>query len=207
MREFIKGYYFITDSHISIRGIFEDVKAAINAGVRIFQYREKDKSTREMFHEAMELRKLIKIGLLIINDRIDIALAVDADGVHIGQDDMPVSITRRLVGKNKIIGVTVHTLRQALKAEREGADYIGVSPIFKTTTKPDAQKPVGVEIISELKGYLHIPIVAIGGITLKNAKDVVCAGADAICAISAVLTKEDVETEIRKFQSLFNKGD
>ncbi|MCM8759836.1 MAG: thiamine phosphate synthase [Candidatus Omnitrophica bacterium] len=206
MREFVKGYYFITDAKLSRNGIFEDVKAAIKAGVKIFQYREKNKSTREMLYEALELRKLINDGVLIINDRVDIAIAAGADGVHIGQDDMPVSITRRLIGIDKIIGVTVHNLLQAQEAEKEGADYIAVSPIFHTTTKLDAENPVGVQIISEIKKFVCLPAVAIGGITLENAKEAIEAGADAICAISAVLTKNNVEEEIRKFQKLFNNG-
>lgn len=199
----IHGYYFITDSNLSRNGIFEDVKSAIRAGVSIVQYREKDKSTRAMYDEALKLREMIHSGIFIINDRVDIAVAVDADGVHIGENDMPVSITRRMLGAEKIIGVTVHTLQEAIKAKKEGADYIGISPIFQTTTKPDAKEPVGVSVISEIKRNVFLPVVAIGGITLENATEVIKAGADAICAISAVLKEEDVEKEIRKFQKLF----
>jgi thiamine-phosphate pyrophosphorylase len=203
--DLIKGYYFITDSNLTKAGITNDIKSAIDAGVKIFQYREKNKATRLMYEEALEIRNLIKQGLFIVNDRVDIALAVDADGVHIGQNDLPLSITRRIMGKKKIIGVTVHDLEQAIEAEKNGADYIAVSPIFQTTTKLDAESPVGIETLKQIKKIISVPVVAIGGINLKNALGVVNAGADAICAISAVVTKDDVKGEILKFQNLFLK--
>lgn len=203
MKNKIKGYYFITDSSLSQQGIINDVLCALKAGVSIIQYREKNCSTRKMYEEATELRKIIKDALFIINDRVDIALAVDADGVHIGQDDLPVSITRRIIGKDKIIGVTVHTVEQAVDAERNSADYIAVSPIFFTSTKPDALSPVGLNLLKKVKENVSVPVVAIGGITLENAQDVVKTGADAICAISAVLKAKNVTDEIKKFQNLF----
>lgn len=201
----IKGYYFITDSSLSRNGIIKDVLCALNEGVNIIQYREKTSSTRKMYDEALKLRKLIKDALFIVNDRIDICLAVDADGVHIGQEDLPFSITRSIIGKNKIIGVSVHSVNEAIEAEKNGVDYIAVSPIFPTGTKPDAKLPVGLGVLSEVKSSVSIPVVAIGGITLENALDVIGAGADAICAISAVLNLEDVAFEIRKFQKLFKR--
>lgn len=205
MKKKIKGYYFITDSTLSHNGIIDDVLCALKADVGIIQYREKNSSTREMYEEAIKLKKIIKDTIFIINDRVDICLAVDADGVHIGQEDLPASITRRIIGKDKIIGVTVHSVQDAIEAEKNTADYIAVSPIFNTTTKLDAQSPVGLKVLSDVRAAVSIPVVAIGGITLENAPAVVKTGVDAICAISAVLTK-DVEEEIRKFQKLFNKG-
>ncbi|HOJ31108.1 MAG TPA: thiamine phosphate synthase [bacterium] len=204
MKYQIEGYYFITDANLTRNGIIKDIKSAIRAGVKIFQYREKNKSALFMYQEAMEIRTLIKDGIFVINDRVDIALAVNADGVHIGQDDLPLSITRRLLGDKKIIGVTVHNCEQAIRAEKEGADYVAVSPIFKTMTKPDAQEPVGLKILAEVKDAVSIPVVAIGGINLENVPMVVKAGADAICAISSVITKENPEVEIEKFQNIFN---
>lgn len=203
MKEKIKGYYFITDSSLSQNGVISDVLCAIKAGVSIIQYREKNISTRKMYDEAIELKKIMKDALFIINDRVDIALAVGADGVHIGQEDLPVSITRRIIGKDRIIGVTVHSVEQAIEAEKDGADYIAVSPIFYTSTKPDALSPVGINVLKKVKESVCVPVVAIGGITLENAKDVVKAGADAICAISAVLKAKDLVAEIKKFQNLF----
>jgi len=203
-KEFIRGFYFITDSSLSKNGIQNDVICAINSGVKIVQYREKQSSTRKMYQEAIKLKEILRDAILIINDRVDICLAVEADGVHIGMDDMPLNITRRLVGKNRIIGVSVHNVKEALESEESGADYVAVSPIFQTTTKPDALPPVGLEILRNVKEAVSIPVVAIGGINLENAASVINAGADAICAISASLKTGDVGGEIQKFNKLFS---
>jgi thiamine-phosphate pyrophosphorylase len=199
----MKGYYFITDEHLSVAGALHDVKSAVAANVKFIQYRNKEACSKTLYEEALALRAICKKATLIINDRIDIAVAVNADGVHIGQDDVPFSVARELLGKKKIIGVTVHNLRHALIAQRQGADYLGVSPIFTTSTKINAGQSVGISLIEKIKEHISIPIVAIGGINLSNAKAVIRAGADSICAISAVVTKKDVEREIRKFQHFF----
>jgi len=199
----MKGYYFITDAKTSRAGNLNDVKNAVRANVEVVQYREKYKNTHQMYEEAVKLRAICKDIKFLINDRVDIALAVDADGVHLGNDDLPFSVARKLLGKNRIIGVTAHNLKEAQAAEKLGADYLGVSPIFLTTTKPDAGKPAGLELIRQIKKNVSLPIVAIGGINLSNAKDVVNAGADSLCAISAVVSAADVKAEIEKFQALF----
>ncbi|MBU1727636.1 MAG: thiamine phosphate synthase [Candidatus Omnitrophica bacterium] len=199
----MKGYYFITDDSLSRRGNFSDVKSALKAGVKIIQYRNKRAGTRQMYLEAKKLRPLCRGAFFIVNDRVDIALAVGADGVHIGSEDMSYPIVRKLLGKGKIIGMTVRTLSQAKAAERLGADYIGVSPIFPTRTKKDAGKARGVKLIRGIKKQVKIPVIAVGGISLCNAKDVIRAGADGLCAISAVVTKANVSKEIKKFQELF----
>ncbi|MBP9042885.1 MAG: thiamine phosphate synthase [Spirochaetes bacterium] len=201
----MQGYYFITDSNLSVNGNLCDVREAVRAEVCYVQFREKKGSTLSLYREALRLRSEC-IGTktkFIVNDRIDIALAVDADGVHIGQDDMPLSVVRSILGPNKIIGVTVHNEEEAIEAEKGGADYIGLAPVFATSTKEDSGNPCGVELISEIKRKLPIPVAAIGGINLDNALDVINAGADMICAISAVVTKDDVFGEIKKFQRLF----
>src|SRR3989338_6322364 len=132
------GLYFITDSRLTKKSVLDDVKAAIKAGVKIIQYREKEKPTRLMYNEAKEIKELCdkKNVLFIINDRIDICQAVNADGVHLGSEDMPYKEARKLL-RNKIIGLTVHNVKEAIEAEKLGADYIGVSPIFETKTKLD----------------------------------------------------------------------
>ncbi len=158
-----------------------------------------------MYLEALELKKLARASLFLVNDRLDIALAIEADGVHIGQDDMPYSTARQLLGRGPVIGVTVHSLEEALIAEQDGADYLGVSPIFPTRTKADAGAPSGTALLAEIKKAVRIPVVAIGGITLSNAADVVGAGADALCAISAVVASDDPFREIKKFQRLFDR--
>ena len=201
----IKGYYFITDADLSKKGNASDIRDAVEAGVTIVQYRSKLDDTDHMLKEARELKEICKSkAFFIINDRVGIAISVDADGVHLGQGDMPYETARELMGKDKIIGVTAHGLKEAIIAEKKGADYLGVSPVFSTTTKKDAGMPCGVELIREIKKNCRIPITAIGGITLDNAREVIEAGAHAICAISAVVTKDDVKEEIEKFQKLFN---
>jgi len=201
----VRGYYFITDSGLSLAGNLSDVRSAVSAGVSIVQYREKSGDTGALYKEALRLAEICRgtTTKFIVNDRIDIALAVDADGVHLGQSDMPYDIARRILGPDKIIGITVHSVDEAVKAEREGADYLGVSPIFSTSTKKDAGIPAGLTLISEIRKKSSLPLIAIGGIDLSNAPDVIAAGADMVCAISAVITKPDVAAEIRRFQSLF----
>lgn len=201
----MRGYYFITDSGLSVAGNISDVKNAVSAGVSIVQYRDKSADTGSLYEEALLLSNICRgtTTKFIVNDRIDIALAVDADGVHLGQGDMPYDVARRILGAGKIIGITVHNIDEAVEAEKCGADYLGVSPIFSTATKKDAGAPGGLALVSEIRRACRIPIIAIGGIDLANAPDVRHAGADMVCAISAVITRADVVAEIRKFQSLF----
>ena len=199
----MKGFYFITDSGLSRKGIVSDVRNAVKAGVKVVQYREKNKPSREMFREASILRRICKNITFLVNDRIDIALAVKADGVHLGQGDIFLPEARKLLGKKKIIGVTVHSLKEALFAQKQGANYLGVSPIFSTKTKTDAGKAIGINKLKEISRRVRIPIVALGGISLKNAGLVARSGADSICAISAVLDKPDVYQEIIKFRKAF----
>jgi thiamine-phosphate pyrophosphorylase len=201
----IKGYYFITDTALSRAGNIEDVRQAVRANVGVVQYRNKEASTRDCYQEALELRRICEKATFLINDRVDVALAVDADGVHLGQDDMPYHVARKLLGKNKIIGLTVHSIEEALAAQEMGVDYIGVSPIFATATKTDAGKACGIEGLIKIRQQVKLPIVAIGGINLPNAPLVIKAGADAICAISAAVTQSNVCAEIEKFQELFIK--
>ena len=199
----MKGYYFITDSKLSRAGNFNDVSMAVACGVSVVQYRNKNAKTREMYEEAVCLREICRDTLFLINDRVDIALAVNADGVHLGQSDMPCGVARKLLGVEKIIGITVHNLAEAVQAESIGADYLGVSPIFQTATKPDAGKPAGISLIEEIRAIVNIPLIAIGGIDHSNARDVIRAGADGLCAISSVVAKEDVSAEIKKYQDSF----
>jgi thiamine-phosphate pyrophosphorylase len=199
----VKGYYFITDSDLSRAGNISDVKQAEACSVCAVQYRNKNAETRAMYEEAVRLKEICRDALFLINDRIDIALAVDADGVHLGQSDMPYRAARKMLGPEKIIGITVHNLEEAIEAQRSGADYLGVSPIFQTATKSDAGKPSGIALIEEIRAQVDIPLIAIGGINLANAPEVVRARADGLCAISAVVAKEDVSSEIKRFQELF----
>ena len=202
MKKEMRGYYFITDSGLSKAGNLSDVKNAVKAGACMVQYRNKPGETLDMLNEAVALRKICGKVPFVINDRIDIAIASGADGVHLGQSDMPYAIARRIMGKNKIIGITVHNKDEALRACAQGADYIAFSPVFSTGTKPDAGRPGGLKLLREAACRSSVPMAAIGGITLKNAPEVFNAGADCVCAISAVITKKDVKAEIEKFIKL-----
>lgn len=199
----MRGFYFITDARLSRAGNVADVKSAQAAGVGIVQYREKQADSRVLIEEAGRLREVCREAFFLVNDRVDVALAVGADGVHLGQQDLPCLAARRLLGPGKIIGITVSSVEEAKQAAREGADYLGVSPIFATATKSDAGEPAGVRLLKAIKREVKLPLIAIGGITLANAPLVIAAGAHGLCAISAVVTRTDVCGEIAKFQELF----
>lgn len=184
---YLNGLCFITDRKACSLTTEEMVSIVLDAGVRWIQHREKDKSRREIYEEATRLRKLTRKynAVFIVNDYADIALAADADGVHLGQDDLPIKEARKILGE-KIIGISTHSVEQAILAEREGADYIGFGPIFQTKTK-DAGTPKNPAAISEIKKKVKIPVVAIGGITLNNLISIIDAGADAIAVASGIL--------------------
>ncbi len=197
------GLYFITDSRLTKKSVLDDVKAAVRAGVKIIQYREKEKSTKDMVEEAKKIKDICEKNkvIFLINDRVDICLAVNADGVHLGTDDMPYSAARKLL-KGKIIGLTAHNIEEASEAEKIGADYVGVSPIFETKTKLDAGPAAGLQLIKDVKKGVKIPLVAIGGINLENLNSVLEAGAKSVVAISAIVSKDDVGGECKKFISI-----
>jgi thiamine-phosphate pyrophosphorylase len=201
----LKGFYFITDSRLSKRNNIEDVKSAIKGGAEIVQYREKDKNLVEFLAEALVLKKICSESkvLFIINDSVSACLLADADGVHLGQDDMPLQTARNILGKNKIIGMTAHNVKEAIKAERKGADYLGVSPIFQTNTKLDAGPAAGLQLIKDVKKKVKIPCAAIGGINESNVDSVIEAGADMVSAISATVSKDNVEKAVKFFADKF----
>ncbi len=202
----MRGYYFITDAGLSLAGNRSDVTQAVAAGARIVQYRAKALAAHELFAEASALRPLCRGARFLINDRVDIALAVQADGMHLGQQDLPLAAARAVLGPGKIIGVSVSNLEEARAAQKDGADYLAISPVFPTQTKPDAGTPTGIALIREIKRAVDLPLVAIGGITLANAPDVIRAGADCVCAISAVVASKDVRAAVEQFQRLFAKS-
>ena len=200
-------FYLVTDSNLSKNGILNDVEQALNAGCTIIQYREKNKSKKELIKEALIIKKMCEDNaLFLINDMVDIAMALDADGVHIGHNDMPYEIARKLLGDHKIIGLTVHNVKEAVQAETIGADYIGLSPIFETSTKKDAGKACGKSMIREVIKKVHLPIVAIGGITKSNVHEVIEAGSDAAAVISAVVGADDVYRETMDFIKIIKRA-
>lgn len=169
------------------------VKAAIAGGVTIVQYREKDASTSYMVEQARLIHKVTKAAgvPLIIDDRIDVMLAIDAEGIHVGQSDMPADLARKLIGPDKILGVTAKNVQQAIKAERDGADYLGCGDIFGTTSKADAGKSIGLDGFADRLHSVLIPVVGIGGITIDNAASVIETGANGIAVISAIISHKD----------------
>ncbi len=194
------NFYLVTHSSTSRKGNKSDVRNAVKSGCNIVQYREKNKSKKQLIEEAKLLKNICKDkSIFLINDYVDVALEVDADGVHLGQSDYPIDLARKLLGENKIIGLTVHTVEEALAAEKMGVDYISLAPIFKTDTKEDSGIPCGVDMISKVKEKVKIPLIAVGGINKKNVRDVISKGADGIVAVSAVLDSNDVFSEINDF--------
>jgi len=188
--------YLVTDRGILAgRDLLKSIEEAIAGGAALIQLREKDVSTLEFLNIALEVKTLTdKYSIpLIINDRLDIAIAADAAGLHIGQDDMPLKTARKLLGKDKIIGVSTSNVKEAMEAERAGADYVGVGAMFATNTKKDTKSVTLVEL-QKIKKSINIPVVAIGGINKSNIKSVFKAGADGAAVISAILGEEDIKS-------------
>ena len=202
-----EGIYGITgDNFAHGRSNLECVKAMIEGGIKIIQYRDKTKSIKEKTKEAREIRELCKKHgvIFIVNDHVDIALLVDADGVHIGQDDMNPADVRKLIGDDKIIGLSTHSEEQGMKAFLDpDVDYIGVGPIFPTTTKDTA--PVGLEYLEYAVKNLHLPFTAIGGIKEHNIHEIISRGAKNICLVSDIVGATDIAEKVKYLQSLMNK--
>ncbi len=186
--------YLVTDRRLmTAKTLEEAVERAVDGGCTAVQLREKELSSREFFYTAVSIKKLLeKRGVpLIINDRVDIALAADADGVHIGQSDLPLVQARRLLGKEKIIGVTAPTLPLAIEAESGGADYIGVGAVFGTATKVDAVENT-IENLREITRRVKIPVVAIGGINSTNISLLAGSGISGAAVVSGIIAKNDI---------------
>lgn len=197
--------YVITDRRTAgERPIPLVVEAAIRGGASVVQLREKGATTREMLALGRALLKLTRqAGLpLLVNDRIDVALALDAEGVHVGHDDMPAGLARGLIGPDRILGVSAETVEQAQEAEAAGADYLGVGDIFGTSSKPDAKEPIGLGRLAEIAQLVSIPVVGIGGITLENAAVVIQAGARGVAVIRAVVGAPDPAAAARRLRQI-----
>jgi thiamine-phosphate pyrophosphorylase len=193
--------YLVTDRGLSRgRATLDIVGAAVQGGVTCVQLREKTCSTRVFIAEALAIRDFLRArGIpLIINDRVDVALAVGADGVHLGQSDMPLAMARSLLGRSQIIGVSVESLKDAAEAEKGGADYLGVSPIFATATKTDTAAPLGLEGLRAIRRAVKLPLVGIGGLGPGNAAQVIASGADGVAVVSAIVAAADPELAARE---------
>ncbi|MBP8644762.1 MAG: thiamine phosphate synthase [Syntrophobacteraceae bacterium] len=192
--------YVVTDSRwLEGRSLEETVAAAIRGGAGVIQYREKNASTRRMVEEASRLCRLCRQegAVFLVNDRLDVALAVNAHGIHVGREDMPVAVARRILGPGKIVGVSIHDEEEALRAEKDGADYLSVSPVYATSTKPDHETPLGIEGTRKLVQKTGLPVVAIGGIDESNLAGLIECGIRGICVVSAVMAAPDPEKKAR----------
>ena len=200
-RVFIPPIYPIIDNSLTLAADIEKTATDImNGGARIIQFRAKGLSSREFLKSAFIVRRITKDRdvIFIVNDSVDIALIANADGVHLGQDDLPAKEARRLLGSKKIIGYSTHNLREALEAIKLPINYISFGPIFPTKTKEDAQTPKGIKGLSEVRKSVGIPIVAIGGITETNMVHVLKQGADSVAMISDILTSSDIPKKLKR---------
>lgn len=187
--------YLITDRHVTKKPLIEAVRLALEGGVRAVQLREKDLPVRELLSLAKDMRQLTQEfqAKLFINDRVDVAVAVDADGVHLGVNSIPMKSARYVVGKDMLIGASTHSESEAIKAQTEGADFITFGPIFETASKKKYGNPMGVKELREVNKLINIPIFGLGGIKCGNLIKVLGCGVDGISVISAILASEDVK--------------
>jgi len=209
MNNFDLSLYLVTDeSLLKGRNLEQLVEEAIKGGITMVQLREKNISTVEFYDKACSLKKLLTPHNipLIINDRLDIAIACNADGIHIGQSDMPYSIVRKILGKDKIIGLSVETVEQAREANDLDVDYIGLSPVFSTNTKTDINTPLELEGIKEIASFTKHKTVAIGGINTGNTGDIIKNGADGIAVISAIISQESPRNAASELKNIIKEA-
>ncbi len=199
MKKNLQGLHAIVDNVAIAREV-------LIGGARIVQFRHKTATAREFLRIARELRKIAREShaLFIINDRADIAYIVDADGVHLGQGDLPVGEARKIVGKGRIIGVSTHSMEEALSAVNDGADYIGFGPVFATASKEKALPPRGIDALKNVTSQVSIPVIAIGGIHEDTLQQVLKAGAQGVAMISELASAKDVVQKTRAIQKIFS---
>lgn len=205
--ELFKDYnlYCLTAENLSCgRSNVDVVKEMLSAGVKIIQYREKKKTLREKFKEALILRDLTAKydALLIINDHLDLTKIVEADGVHIGQEDYPLEVVREFLGEKFIVGITVHRKEEVIDAIAKGADYLGLGPLFESFTKEKPHPPIGLEILEWAVNNFEIPIVAIGGIKESNLPEVLEKGGKCVAMVSEIVSSPNIEEKIQKIMKI-----
>ncbi|MDY2956185.1 MAG: thiamine phosphate synthase [Lachnospiraceae bacterium] len=191
-------------SHDNIK----DVKDMLEAGIKVIQYREKKKTFKYMYNQLVIIRQMTKEAgaMLIVDDFVGLALAVGADGVHVGQEDIPVHAIRAIAPRDFIIGVSTHMPEHAGKAVEDGADYIGVGPIYATQTKEDVVDPVGLDYLDYVSANIHIPFVAIGGIKDNNVDDVFESGCDLACLVTGIVGKPDIKKTVRELKRIYDES-
>ena len=196
--------YLVTDTvYFNDANIWNKMEAALRGGVTLVQYRDKTQESRILYERALKMKALCdKYNVpMLVDDRADIAFAVGAAGVHVGQSDLPAEIARRMLGADAIIGVSAHNAKEALAAEAAGADYLGCGAVYPTGTKKDTSV-IGVEGLKAIRAVTKLPFVGIGGVTLANYRDVLNAGADGAAIVSAILSADDIESTVQKFVQL-----
>lgn len=205
MKNLDLSLYLVTDKSDDVEKFLKTIEEAIKGGVNVVQIREKTADTLDFYNLALKVKEITtKYNVpLIINDRVDIALAIDADGVHVGQSDMPCDVTRRLIGEDKILGVSAATVDEAKKAEKDGADYIGTGAVFPTATKDDAPSVTKSEL-KEVVESINIPVVAIGGINLDNANQLVDTGIAGLSVVSAIMSSDNPKKSSEELLNIFN---
>ena len=201
--------YLVTDRNLSGGWSLQSiVEAAVRGGVTCVQLREKDCTTGEFIEQALSIHDFLKAEKipLIINDRVDVAQAIKAEGVHLGQSDMPLSLARSILKDSMFIGISASSVEVAIEAEKGGADYIGVSPIFATPTKTDTAPPLGMKGLSRMRQAVKIPLVGIGGLNMNNAGDVIKNGGDGVAVVSAIVSADDPEKAARELKEVICKA-
>lgn len=203
------GLYVITDEGIS-HGLshVEIARKVAEGGADVIQLRDKARTGKDMLSIALKIREIAHSSgaTFVINDRLDLALAADADGVHLGHEDLPVPFARRVSPKGFIIGTSVRTVQEAMIAETEGADYVALSPIFDTATKADAGPGNGLDVLKKIKSAVSIPVIAIGGINKNNVCQVIDSGADGVAVISAIVGQKDIVKATAEMRSLIYRS-
>lgn len=205
MKNIDLSLYLVTDNSDDVEKFLKTIEEAIKGGVTVVQIREKTADTLDFYNLALKVKEITtKHNVpLIINDRVDIALAIDADGVHVGQSDMPGDVTRKLIGEDKILGISAATIDEAKKAQKDGADYIGTGAVFPTSTKDDAES-VTKDELTEIVKSIDIPVVAIGGINLENASQLTDTGIVGLSVVSAIMSSDNPKKSSQELLKIFN---
>jgi len=205
MKNLDLSLYLVTDKSDDVEKFLNTIEEAIKGGTTVVQIREKTAETLDFYNLALKVKEITtKYNVpLIINDRVDVALAIDADGVHVGQSDMPCDVTRRLIGEDKILGVSAATIDEAQKAQKDGADYIGTGAVFPTQTKDDAPK-ITKDDLKEIVESIDIPVVAIGGISLENAHELKNTGIAGLSVVSAIMSSDNPKKSSEELLEIFN---
>ena len=205
MKNLNLSLYLVTDKSDDVEKFLNTIEEAIKGGVTVVQIREKTAETLDFYNLALKVKEITtKYDVpLIINDRVDVALAIDADGVHVGQSDMPCDVTRKLIGDDKILGVSAATIDEAKKAQKDGADYIGSGAVFPTATKDDAPS-ITKKDLKEIVESIDIPVVAIGGINLENAGELTYTGIAGLSVVSAIMSADNPKKASEELLNIFN---